>query len=265
MISCSDPILTQLKDKGYNVIRLPRLGIRPLDVLAGTNSELDHLGALHTVWTSSTKEPVPYEPRATSNIAGGTSRAIKASLGLSILNDLLAGFGVSAPKVKTAFGQTRTLTFKYDQPKQWGIAPFEIGSYLAAGDLAEGNPVLDKHLRDSRLYLITEILLSNSLTVVAEAKTSSNTAVDGNMLKDAVQAKLDVSVEEGEQSSITFAGKHDVAFGFKAFELSFSDGKWTIGEFAEPGSISFDTAKLTADPAPVLFGGPMLQLSSRAT
>jgi hypothetical protein len=263
MIFCSDPALTQLKDQGYNVIRLPRVGTGPLDVLAGNSAQLEYLGALHKVWASSKKEPVPYEPRVTGNIAGGKTQAIKASLGLSILNDLLAGFGVSSPKVKSAFSRTRTLTFRYDQPKQWGIEPFEIGDYLTHGDLNQDNPVLDKHLRDSRLYLITEVLLSNSLTVVAEAKTSGDMAVDAGVLKDAVQAKLEVNVEQGENVSITFEGKQDVAFGFKAFELSFSDGKWTIGDFADPGSISFDPDQ-PAGPPPVLFGEPMLQLGAAA-
>jgi hypothetical protein len=252
-------MLTQLKDKGYNVIRLPREGIRPLDVIAGNSSQLEYLGALHTVWTSTAKEPEPYQPRSTAGIEGGSSRAIKASLGLSILGDLLAGFGVSSPKLETAFNRARTLAFKYDAPKQWGIEPFNIGDYLRDGDLVQGNRVLDKHIRDSRFYLVTELLLSNSLTVIAEAKTSADAAVDAGVLEDAIEAKMEVAVEQGQHASITFRGKNDVAFGFKAFELTFSDGDWTIGEFADPGSVSFDTNQ-PAETPPATFGARLVDL-----
>ena len=260
MIFCSDPALTQLKDEGYNVIRLPREGIHPMDVLTGTGSRLEYLGALDTVWESAVSEPKPYAPRSTGAIKGGTSRAIKASLGLSILDDLLAGFGVSSPKVKAAFKRARSLSFKYDAPKQWGIEPFQIGEYLKQGDLIS-NPVLDKHMRDSQLYLISELLLSKTLTVTAEAKTGGEAAVDAGLLEDAVKAKVEVKFNGEQKRTITFAGKTEVAFGFKAFELSFQDGNWFIGKFADPGSVSFDSDQARSDDTPpVKFDASLVNL-----
>lgn len=258
MIFCSDPALTLLKDEGYNVIRLPRAGIRPLDVLSGTGGRLEHLGALRKVWNSNAKEPKPYDPRPTGTIKAGSSQAIKASLGISILKDLLSGFGVSSPKVKTAFKRARTLTFSYDTPKQWGIEPFHIGEYLEKGDLIP-NRMLEKHMRDSRLYLISELLLSSTLSVTAEAKTSGSAAVDVGLLKNVVKAKAELGIDLGDHTSITFKGKKDIAFGFKAFELTFRNGTWSIGDFADPGSVSFGTDQ-AADPPPHKFDESLVNL-----
>ena len=46
---CSDPFLSVLKQYGYNVVRLPRTGIKPLQILMRAGSDLDRLGDLTTI------------------------------------------------------------------------------------------------------------------------------------------------------------------------------------------------------------------------
>ena len=55
-MACSDPSLTYLNGFGYNVIRLPRKGIEPLDVL-GRDQSLEKLGALPDIVLSTVAAP----------------------------------------------------------------------------------------------------------------------------------------------------------------------------------------------------------------
>src|SRR5262249_7819182 len=123
------------------------------------------------------------------------------------------------------------------------------------------NPVLDKHLRDSRLYLISELLLSRTLSVIAESKTSGDAAVDAGLLEKTVKAKVELDIKQEQHTSITFKGKKDIAFGFKAFQLTFQDGSWFTGDFADPGSASFATNEARrSDTPPLKFDESLVKL-----
>ena len=120
--------------------------------------------------------------------------------------------------------------------------------------------MLDKHMRDSQLYLISELLLSKTFSVTVEAKTSGDAAVDAGLLEDAVKAKVDVKFDGEQKRTITFAGKTKVAFGFKAFGVV-QDGNWFIGKFADPGSVSFDSDQARhTDTPPVKFDASLVNL-----
>ena len=70
VMCCSDPLLKSLKQYGYNVVRLPRSGIRPLQILTRDGSDLDRLGELTTILLAGPVVPETTEQIAT-NIAGG--------------------------------------------------------------------------------------------------------------------------------------------------------------------------------------------------
>ncbi len=59
-MACSDPRLTYLNSYGYNVIKLPRAGIEPLQVLGRDKDSLEDLGELSTIWKS--QSPIPSTP-----------------------------------------------------------------------------------------------------------------------------------------------------------------------------------------------------------
>ena len=48
-MACNDPYLTSLRSFGYNVIRLPKGDVAPLQLLAKNGSALGRIGDLATV------------------------------------------------------------------------------------------------------------------------------------------------------------------------------------------------------------------------
>ena len=58
MAFCEDPSLTYLNRLGYNVVRLPRTGLVPLDVLGSEDGRPpEHLAALPAIWQSPLSKP----------------------------------------------------------------------------------------------------------------------------------------------------------------------------------------------------------------
>ena len=60
-----DPSVTYLNKLGYNVVKLPRTGIEPMDVI-GRDQTVQWLGAIDAIWNSAVPKPQPGPPKPAS-------------------------------------------------------------------------------------------------------------------------------------------------------------------------------------------------------
>src|SRR6266498_3636659 len=103
MILCQDPALTYLNELGYNVVRLPRSGIVPLEVLGKKGNERpEPLGKMGTIWKSDFTTPVATKDVATS-VNGKITKSLKLSVGITLLENFLAALGASTPSVRGSY------------------------------------------------------------------------------------------------------------------------------------------------------------------
>ena len=123
-----DPSITFLNQFGYNVVRLPRVGIEPMDVI-GRDETTQWLGPLRTVWQSSVPEPVPSAPRPAAAVSGQKTDQLAISFGLKILANALAAFGVTTPSLDMAYHRARKVQFAYTNVTSTVVAPLEAGNY----------------------------------------------------------------------------------------------------------------------------------------
>src|SRR5580704_627585 len=113
MALCTDKSLTYLNDQGYNVVRLPRKGIDPLDVLGRDGKSLERLGRLDQLWTS--KKPVPSVggPQPAAHINGQSTSEMSASVGLKLLSGVLKAIGATVPEISFAYNKASSLQFTF--------------------------------------------------------------------------------------------------------------------------------------------------------
>src|SRR5271154_6857702 len=95
-----DPSITFLNKYGYNVIKMPRTGIEPLQII-GRDETLKNLGSLSDIWTTDPDNPppTPGKPEATVDVNGMTTDALDVSFGLSLLANVLSAFGATVPSL----------------------------------------------------------------------------------------------------------------------------------------------------------------------
>ena len=161
-----DPSITFLNKFGYNVIRLPRTGIEPLDVI-GRDHGMQWLGPLSKVWASAKPEPQPGPPQRAAAVNGQRTDELELSLGLSVLANTLAAFGVSAPSLDLAYKNARAVQFTYTNVTSTSVSPFDVGDYLSSGTLRSENPVVMNYFGNEKTsaYLIVDVLKADSITV----------------------------------------------------------------------------------------------------
>jgi hypothetical protein len=81
---CKDTSLRYLNSLGYNVVRLPRTGIEPLDLLGKDGKSVKWLGRLDHMWSSSRLIPQAKPSPTVASINGQKTDGLKLSVGLEM-------------------------------------------------------------------------------------------------------------------------------------------------------------------------------------
>jgi len=268
MAFCEDPALTYLNRLGYNVVRVPRTGLMPLEV-SGCESGRppERLGALPTVWQSTL--PVPTVTSGdVATISGKCTSNIKIGFGLRILEEILGAMGATVPHVGLAYSQARTVRFEFNNPDIKKIDPLLVGNFLAKGDLNISNPFVQHYMlrEDTRAYVVTEVLLSDSIRVTALDESEAAAKVDIKAIADGVGANIQVQATTATEGDLVYRGKQSLAFGYKAHEIVYSGREWNVRRLDPSGDSALFGTEERELARPVLFrGSNFLGPGSRGT
>ena len=235
-----DPSITFLNRFGYNVVKLPRTGIEPMDVI-GRDATTQWLGPISRVWASDEPVPSPGPPHAAVAINGQRSDALDLSVGLSVLANALAAFGAAVPSLDIAYKSAHSIQFSYTGVTSTSVAPFDAGNYLAKGTLRSDNPVVQNYFLTGKAmaYLIVEVLKSNSITVTASDSHGAGVSVDVPAIQGIIGAKIAVKPSDASNSCLTFTGPEGVTFGFAVQQILRDGEKWALHGAAPGADIAF--------------------------
>jgi hypothetical protein len=231
MGTCKDPRLTFLNDLGYNVVRFPRKGIVPLGVIGLDQKSKTWLGTLDQIWKTEVAVPAPGVPNEVGDLKGEKTSDLKLSIGLEILANALSGmFGTTAPSLDTAYKNAKSLQFVFKDVQSVGIDAFEIGNFLAQGDL-KPNPVVKRFFsgeKNVEALIVTEVLQAKAIGVVGKRDAGTEVKVNVPNIQAAVGAKVSVGVSSASENEVVYEGQEFLVFGFKAFRIGRANGEWTI-------------------------------------
>jgi hypothetical protein len=231
MAICRDAVTKELNRRGYNLVKLPRVGIEPLDVLGRDGDSIEKLGSIAEVWTSNVPLPTVGPPAPAAGIEGEQSSDLDIGIGLKLLADALAGLGggISLPSLNVAFKRAKKVQFTFVNVESTSVTPFALGKFLAQGTLDLTNPFVSRYFGndETQEYIIFDVLKSDSIRVSAKTESGTKVEPDITALSGALSANVKTSMNTAGTSDITFQGHVKVTFAFKVFEVMFENGKWT--------------------------------------
>ncbi|MEP6534567.1 MAG: hypothetical protein ABJF23_04575 [Bryobacteraceae bacterium] len=241
---CKDPTVKKLNSLGYNMVKLPRVGIEPLDVLGREDKSMEKLGSITDVWTSTVAAPVPGAPVSVSSINGEKTESLDLAIGLKTLGDALAGLGagISLPSLTLGFKNARKIQFRFVNVESTSVTPFALGRFLSVGSLDMANPFVSHYFGndETQEYIIVDVLKSNSVSVTAQDSNGVDVAADVGALSGALSANVKVNTSSASSNEITFQSTGAKAtFAFKIFEVVFENGKWMPQGVKADDSLSF--------------------------
>ena len=235
---CKDASTQYLRDVGYNVVRLPRDFLPPLSLIGQQNKTFEYVGGIEDLITNS-PGPLPQitSGQNASSINGQRTSSMKLSIGLSILNGLIAGLGGGKIGATASFTNARKLTFEFNNVTFDSVVPTQVGKWLRDGEVDAGNPLLEQYvLGNGSLYVVTERLRTAELTTAFEASDGVNASVDVPVIANQVGGSLGVELASGRTNAVKFKGPGPVTFGFKCFQIGVVDGEITMLS-VKPGKV----------------------------
>ena len=228
---CTDPSLTFLNDLGYNVVRLPKEGIAPLDLLGKDGQGLRRLGSLGELWLGE-GAPLPglRNDLAAASISGKRSSKFNLSLGVSLLERLIGAMGGNAELTAT-YSSASTLEFVYEDVLGSDVSAAAVGNYLVQGKLVRQNPLLEKYLfgEAEDMFILTATIRSRKFSVVAYDQNGAKVKISVPAIKGVVQGNIEVGGDSESTTKVTYAGPKELIFGFQCFHLYLHDGKLALG------------------------------------
>ena len=122
----ADPVLSLLKDFSYNVVRLPRTGIRPLQILEKQGNDLVVLGEVPDLFRAGAAAlpPVSMDEQA-AFINGKRTRDLTISVGLSLLGNIIGAMTGTKVKLDLGYKRASALAFEFQDVKVNGVNVFD--------------------------------------------------------------------------------------------------------------------------------------------
>lgn len=253
---CDDPSVTYLRKFGYNVVRLPRSGVAPLLITHETSGgQLRELGVLTDIWESSTSPPQIKDGETVGKIESQSTAKLEIGVGLDVFGNLLKSLGLDAAKISASYGNAKTLQIHFGNVKRKHLSQLELGEYMANGKLkSQNNPYVDKYFKPGgQLYIVTEVLASNSFSISAFDESEKGLEVSLPEIQSVINADAKVTASQKSESTIEFEGKEYLTFAFLCTHLSYNaqEKQWQIDDFPLPGSHHLskdaDSIELTED------------------
>ena len=227
-MSCNDPYVKTLRDFGYNVIRLPRADVRPLQLLAKQGDSLNRIGELTTVLHAGAHVPLPkiVENTRVAAVSGGRTGDLSLGIGVSVLGSVIGAMGGSKLGLDLKYQSAKSVAFEFPDVFEDRVEIALLDQFLADADVSPFAAHVGKLLDADQLFVTTAALKSTKVSV--EAKRSKDTALDVSVpeIQKVVGGNVKVGGQSEVTSKVTYEGSVPLVFGFQAARLFYEDGHY---------------------------------------
>jgi hypothetical protein len=237
---CNDEPIRYLKNLGYNVVRLPKADILPLQVFVRKGDTLQPLGSIESVVVTGENIPVPKIKRNVKmpDISGGRTSDIGIKAGLDILGNIIDAMGGRKTGLDFQYRNARTIAFQFQDVLGDSIEIAELDKYLNDASINPFSKQLKAYLDQGKIYVITSTIKSRQLSVEAKAKNKAAMEIDAAAISEVLGGQLAVKTGQSKATTIDFNGDTRLVFGFKAIRLSYKNGKYLEFEMVEDGGVA---------------------------
>ena len=227
-MSCNDPYLKALRSFGYNVIRLPKADVAPLQLLTRNGSALGRIGDLSTVILPRGAVALPAVKRDTpaASLSGQRSGTLSVGVGLSVLGSIIGAMGGSKLGLDLAYKNARSVIFEFQDVLEDRIEVASLDQYLSDADVSPFSTHVGQLLDADQIYVTTATLKSSKIAVEARGVKDEGLDLSVPEIKGVVGGNVKVGASSASASTITFEGSLPLVFGFQAARLVYDGGRY---------------------------------------
>jgi hypothetical protein len=231
-MTCKDPSLIYLKNFGYNVVRLPRTDIAPLQLFSKKKNSLEPLGDLLSLLNAGASVNLPQikKDEKMSEISGHRTGKLGLDIGLSILGNILGAMAEDKVGIDAAYKNASELTFEFKDVLGDSVEIVKLDQFLNDAGANPFSKHVLKMLNDDEVYLITSVIKSKAILVDAFKSNNGDLNLDASLISKILSPKINATIESSNKAQVTYNGENNLVFGFKAIRLIYENGKYVAFE-----------------------------------
>ena len=253
-MACRDKSIQFLKNLGYNVVRHPRAGIGPLELIGRQHGSVLRLGTLDQL-VRNAQAPLPSveKNQTAGDINGQTSSSLNLGIGVNILGAVIGAMGGSLG-INTSYTNAKKVTFIFTEVLRDRVRPLDIGEYLKDGEINADNLVLREFvLGKGELFIITDTVKSKKFSVQYVDDKGVEAAVNVPTVAQLLGGDISVAASGSSNSTLSFEGNQRLTFGFKCFQVGVDDGDLRV-MISKAGTLGLEAMAREEDDAADLTG-----------
>ena len=235
-MTCKDKSITYLKSLGYNVVRVPKGDIQPLQIFIREQGILKPLGELSSVLNPG-EIALPgiklNQPMAA--IKGRRTNELSVGVGLSILGNIIGAMGGTKLGLEAKFSRAKTIAFEFTDVLEDSVEIAQLDQFLTTADVNPNSRHLAQLLEADEIFVTTATIKSNKFGIDVTKKNNVDVGVTVPEIKEIVGGNLDVKTAAAGESKITFEGKVPLGFGFQAVQLIYENGQYKTFDHLNAG------------------------------
>lgn len=225
-----DPLVRALRATfGANVVRVPEKRVKPLAVIAARKGRVALRGTLNPILQGRKKFDIPRSAKATSRMADlrdRQSKNVSIDLGLDIMDNFLAGFGVPTAGINAHLSGATDVAFSFhDVHREW-IDVNWLGRALAGRAIDRQNPAASIYFRKPKwqLLVVDSIIVSSDFTIAVTKSKTQSFKLDIPAIQETLgNLSAKVTVDSASGKELTFRGPDRLTFAFTAVHPHIAD------------------------------------------
>jgi hypothetical protein len=248
---CNDPLVGTLRQFGYNLVRLPRASIEPLQVLSRDGGDLEIFGGLRDILNGEARLPVIRRDVTVPSLSGDVAKsgAVDLNVGLGFLGAVLSAAGVPNLGIDAAFNKASKVTFEFLDPRQDEVTLAELDDLLQRTEVRDSGLVKGLFGKGA-IFVITATLRCRKFRVDAKTTTGQDVGIDASKIQPVAGGKVHLDHDAEKSSSLVYEGDPPLVFGFQAVQLKFGLlGRFQGLQRVSPGSAMLRDPEFVIDPA----------------
>ena len=229
-----DPLVSILKDwLKAEILRIPNEQIKPLLVIERKKQLLHPRGTLGNLLTHPelfSLKTSHIQQEYMADLSGLQSRSAKLTIGVSIANNFLSGFGYNSSIGSVIEGVTN-VSFSFNNVYKYYIDNGLLGKALKSQTIDRQNPATSGFFNKDKsdLLIVDSIITSNNFKIHVEDNDQVNLTVKAIEIENLFKASDTLKVEEIAKTTISFKRQMPIPFAFTCLKIELDQAGRIIG------------------------------------
>lgn len=226
---CQDDSLINLLRETFqaNPIRLPEERIKPLTVLSIDKKNISFMGIIDDLLVDKINmSKLSLKNSKMADVSAQSSKSIKTSTGLKIMEGFFKGFGAKSSLIEHVFKNVTKVSFSFENVNREYFEKNALLKTLMNKNFSTSHAVNKSFIsKKTKCVIIDSIITSNNFSIKAEEFTDNSFSFNIQELTSILSLQNNINVVAQNDKEVSFVGNISLPFAFTGFYLNIaSDG-----------------------------------------